>query len=187
MTPFFAREGSTPSVLGDAAGCLIVLLHTLYPFVESMTTWNFGAFFSVTLYRTKLLPKFTWIRRGAARFPSYMSSSCHQVLVLPVGNSPPRPSMVPVPTTPELFGSVTLMSALHDELPVLLPAHLPSAESKARGFGDANSIVPVSSQRVTPDFSDSGPDTNATLSPSAARRTARPRRTSVQAVRSGVA
>src|SRR4029078_3245467 len=157
MTPFFAREGSTPSVLGESAGVLIVIPHTLYPFVESMTTWNFGAVFSVTLYRTKVLPEFTWIRRGAARFASYMSSSCHQVLVLPVGNSPPRPSMVPVPTTPELFGSVTLMSALHDELPVLLPAHLPGDESKSRGLCDANSIVPASRNRLTPDFNHSGP------------------------------
>ena len=71
-----------------------------------------------------------------------MSSSSHQVFVLPVGTSPPRPSMVPSPTTPEFFGSVTLISALHDELPVLLPAHLPGDESKSRGSCDANSVVP---------------------------------------------
>src|SRR3954454_9967827 len=137
-----------------------------------MTTWNLGAFFSVTLYRTKSVPEMTWMRRGAARLPSYMSSSSHQVDVPPVGISPPRPSIVPVPTTPELFGSVTLISALHDELPVLLPAHLPGDESKSRGSCDANSVVPVSSQRLTPDFKLSGPETNALLSPSAARRTA---------------
>ena len=57
---------------------------------------------------------------------------------------------------------------------MLLPAHLPGDESKSRGSCDANSVVPVSSQRLTPDFSDSGPETKAVLSPSAARRTAWP-------------
>src|SRR6476660_1226226 len=100
----------------------------------------------------KSFPKFTWSKRGAASWPLYMSSSCHHVYVPPVGISPPRPSIVPVPTTPELFASVTLMSALQDELPVLLPAHLPlpGEESKSRGLRDANSVVPVSSQRLTP-------------------------------------
>src|SRR4029079_7015815 len=118
------------------------------------------------------VPKLTWMSRGAARLPLYMSSRSHQVAVEPVGTSPPRPSIVPVPTTPEPLGSVTLISALHDELPVLLPAHLPGDESKSRGSCDANSVVPVSSQRLTPDFSASGPETKAVLSPSAARRTA---------------
>src|SRR3982750_1191305 len=112
------------------------------------------------------------MRRGAARLPSYVFSSSHHVDVPPVGPSPPRPSMVPVPTTPEPFGSVTLMSALHDELPVLLPAHLPGDESKSRGSCDANNVVPVSSQRLRPAFRARGPGTNAVLSPSAARRTA---------------
>src|SRR4029077_8154476 len=116
------------------------------------------------------------MRRGAARSPLSRFSSSHQALVPPVATSPPRPSMVPSPTTPELAGLVTPMSALHDEVPVLFPPHLaaPATRSKSAGSCDANSVVPVSSQRLTPDFSDSPPDTNPVLSPSVARRTAWP-------------
>src|SRR4029077_11999877 len=116
------------------------------------------------------------MRRGAARSPLSRFSSSHQVLVPPVTTSPPRPSMVPSPTTPELAGLVTPMSALHEEVPVLFPPHLPAPAtmSKSAGSWDANSVVPVSSHRLTPDFRARPPDTNAVLSPSVARRTAWP-------------
>ena len=58
----------------------------------------------------------------------------------PVSGSPPRPSMVPSPTTPESIGLTTVMRCLHDELPVPLPPHLPEPAtwSNSRGLCDAN-------------------------------------------------
>src|SRR4030095_16950537 len=90
--------------------------------------------------------------------------------------SPPRPSIVPSPTMPTSVPDVTLISGLHCPLPVLFPAHLPepAVVSDSAGFFDRNSVVPVSSHRLTPDFMFRPAATNAVLSPSTARRTAWP-------------
>ena len=94
----------------------------------------------------------------------------------PVSGSPPRPSMVPSPTTPESIGLTTAMRCLHDELPVPLPAALARTGDlvELARIVRGEQVVPLSSHSVTPAFSVSPADTNAVLSPSVARRTAWP-------------
>src|SRR5580765_2554451 len=112
------------------------------------------------------------MRRGAERLPSSALSRSHQLLVPPVITSPPRPSIVPVPTMPEFAGAATAISALQ-LVPVSLPPHLlvPGNVSESAGLRDRNRVVPVSSQRLTPVLRTIPAATKAVLSPSVARRT----------------
>src|SRR5262245_6605744 len=121
MTPLLDAEGSTPSVFGELDGVLMVIPQTLKPTVPSITTWNLAALRRVTWYSVKVVAPLVWTSRGAARLPSYASSSSHHVDVLPATTSPPRPSMAPRPTTAVFATRTALMSALQEPLPVLFP------------------------------------------------------------------
>src|ERR1700761_5325594 len=88
--------------------------------------------------------------------------------------SPPRPSIVPPPPTPAPVVLLAAISGKQLEAPPVPVLHAPALASKSRGFRDAKSVTPVSTQRVTPLFRLSGPLRSALLLPFTASFTAWP-------------